>query len=118
LKRRKSDPDNPYLFPSYGMKHRPLGLITKHWVSRCRDAGFEMDLHVNRHLVAKLVLDRDPTAMSLVQEILGHKSEDTTRAYYADVNKALVQKKFQAHLEEVERALSNELMVSFRRTEQ
>jgi hypothetical protein len=118
IKRRKSDPDNPYLFPACGMKHRHLLLITKYWVSRCREAGIEMDLHVNRHLVAKLVLDRDPTAMSLVQEILGHKNEETTRAYYADVNKALVQKKFQAHLEEVERALSSELMISFRRTEQ
>src|SRR3546814_8088723 len=95
LKRRGSNLDNPYLFPSYGMKHRHKQLITRHWVARCRDAGIEMDLHVNRHLVAKLVLDQDPTAMSLVQEILGHEHEETTRAYYADVNKALVHKKFQ-----------------------
>src|SRR3546814_14223506 len=90
------------------MKHRHKQLITRHWVARCRDAGIEMDLHVNRHLVAKLVLDQDPTAMSLVQEILGHEHEETTRAYYADVNKALVHKKFQGHLEEIEKVLTTE----------
>jgi hypothetical protein len=118
LRRRNSSPDNPYLFPSHGMRHRPLGLITRHWGARCREAGFQMDLHANRHITAKIVLDQDPTAMSLIQEVLGHKSEETTRAYYADVSHALVQKKFQAHLEEAEKILSNELMVSFRRTEQ
>src|SRR3546814_4757240 len=112
LKRRGSNLDNPYLFPSYGMKHRHKQLITRHWVARCRDAGIVMDLHVHRHLVAKLVLDQDPTAMSLVQEILGHDDDETMRAYYADVNKGMVHKNFQLHWEEIEMVLTIEIIDS------
>lgn len=117
LRRRKSHPDNPYLFPAAGLKHRALGLITKHWVKRCKRVGLNMDLHVNRHLTAKIVLDRDVTAMALMQRILGHKKIETTQSYYAEVDDALAQKEFQKHLEEAEKSLSKALLVNLRSVE-
>jgi integrase len=114
IRRRGSNSDNPYLFPSYGARHRPLGLITKHWVNRCKEAGFELDLHANRHLTAMIILQRDVNAMPLVQKILGHKNLRTTEDYYAEVKDYLVQAEFQTHLEEAEHALSLDLLVALK----
>ena len=51
-------------------------------------------MHVARHIAAKVILDMDPSAMGLVQEILEHKRIETTRAYYAEVSKLIAQKRY------------------------
>ena len=97
-----ADPRNPWLFPAYSMNHRALETITHHFARRCWDAGIKMDLHANRHLTAKIVLDRDVTAMPLIQQILGHKYLSTTEAYYADIKQAMADMEFQARLDAAE----------------
>jgi len=117
LRRHGSAPENPYLFPGPGLRERPHSKLTRDYRDRARQAGFELDLHCNRHLTAKIVLDRDPSAMALIQRILGHKSIKTTEAYYAEVNDKIAQQKFQRHLAEAEADLTAELGVAIRRAQ-
>jgi len=51
-----------------------------------------------RHLAAKVILDEDPSAMALVQVMLGHLWIKTTESYYAEVNKIIAQRRWQALL--------------------
>jgi integrase len=110
-----ADPLNPWLFPAYGMKHRALETITHHFGKRCWDAGIKMDLHANRHLTAKIVLDRDVTAMPLIQQILGHKNLSTTEAYYADIKQAMADIEFQQRLDAAEADLRADLLARVRK---
>jgi integrase len=114
-RRLGADPQNPWLFPAYGMKHRALELITHHFAKRCADAGIYMDLHANRHLTAKIVLDRDINAMPLMQQILGHKRLGTTEKYYTDIKKAFVDAQFQAHLDAKEQEVRGDLLARVRK---
>lgn len=94
-----ADPRNPYLLPAAGLKYRAPELLNKGFVDRNRNAGFLLNLHCQRHLCAKVILDEDPSQMALVQRFLGHKSIKTTERYYAEVNAILVQRKFHLLLE-------------------
>jgi hypothetical protein len=42
----------------------------------------------------KIILDQDPSAMALVQEVLGHKRIKTTQSYYAEVSKIIAQRRY------------------------
>ena len=48
--------------------------------------GFHMNPHAFRHFCAKMILDNDPGAHTLVQELLGHKSVETSTAFYAGLS--------------------------------
>lgn len=48
--------------------------------------GFHMNPHAFRHLCAKIILDADPGAHVMVQELLGHKNLQTAVAFYAGLN--------------------------------
>jgi len=103
LRRRGSDPRNPYLLPGAHLHPRPEGKATRDYGKRARDLGFELDLHTNRALIGKIILDRDPAQMELVQQALGHKYLKTTKDYYAVVNSLVAQKTWQAHVVAAER---------------
>lgn len=71
-------------------------MLRRHVASRAwKIGGFQIDLHVFRHLAAKVVLDADPSAIQLVSQVLGHASVKTTEAYYADINQVLAQRIYQ-----------------------
>lgn len=110
LKYAKADPENEHLFPGaegwrkekgkggdyapgfgYLTKEKLNSTFSKHMLKYCM---LHMDLHVMRHLAGKIILDQDPSAMSLVQEILGHKNIETTRAYYAEVCQLVAQRRY------------------------
>jgi integrase len=59
-----------------------------------KHCGLDLCLHVMRHLAGKIILDQDPSAMSLVQEILGHTRLKTTQSYYAQVSKLVAQRRY------------------------
>lgn len=48
--------------------------------------GFHMNPHAFRHLSAKIILDANPGAHVMVQELLGHKNLQTAVSYYAGLN--------------------------------
>ena len=70
------------------------------------NAQLRIDLHVMRHLAAKVILDQDPSAMALVQEVLGHKKIDTTRAYYAEVCGLVAQSRYLELLDRATRKMA------------
>lgn len=88
-------PDNPFLFPAEGMKNRSEGELNDAFVARNRRyGGFVLNLQCQRHMTAKVVLDTDPSKMALVQVLLGHKTIETTQAYYAEINMIFAQRQF------------------------
>ena len=49
-----------------------------------RETGLHMNLHLFRHLAAKLYLRFDPGGIETVRQLLGHKTIKTTLKAYAD----------------------------------
>ena len=49
-----------------------------------RETGLDMNLHLYRHLAAKLYLRFDPGGLETVRQLLGHKTIKTTLKAYAD----------------------------------
>jgi hypothetical protein len=95
-----SDDENHFLFPAAGAAHRAGSLLNAPFVDRnLKIGGFHLNLHCSRHLAAKIILDQDPRAMPLVQNLLSHKNMETTQRYYAEVNKIIAQRAFHQLLE-------------------
>lgn len=90
---------NPYLFPANGNGHRAPELLNKGFVERNRRAGFTLNLHCQRHLCGKVILDVDPTKMELVRQMLGHRDIRTTERYYAEVKTIVTQREYHRLLE-------------------
>ncbi|MBB3995865.1 integrase [Sulfitobacter undariae] len=71
-----------------------------------------IDLQVMRHIAGKAILDMGPSAMGLVQEVLGHKRIETTMSYYVQVCKVVAQKNYLQLFYQYERRVMTQ--VSFR----
>lgn len=109
-KTANSDPENPHLFPGAASERKErgenggypdgIGYITKEKVSQrfrqhiWKYCQLRMDMQVMRHIAGKVILDMDPSAMGLVQEVLGHKRIETTQSYYAEVSKIVAQQNY------------------------
>ncbi len=117
--RAKADPENPHLFPGAGSERKErgasgaytkgFGYITKEKLSQrfrqhmWKHCQLRMDTQVMRHIAGKVILDMDPSAMGLVQEVLGHKRIETTQSYYAQVSKIVAQKNYLQLLDQYSR---------------
>ncbi|PRY74242.1 hypothetical protein CLV80_12019 [Yoonia maritima] len=89
----------------YQCKGKLCQRFKKHMAKYCM---IDMDFQVMRHIAGKVILDMNPSAMSLVQELLGHKKSETTRSYYAEVCKLVAQKNYLALLDRyTRRVLTN-----------
>ena len=73
----------PYLFPgrSGGPRSDAAMYATICRVAR-RYAGLKMNPHLFRHVLAKIVVETDPTAYQAVSQLLGHNGLSTTMAHY------------------------------------
>ena len=112
-------PENEHLFPGACTERKErgenggyadgFGYMTKGKLSQrfrqhiWKHCQLRMDLQVMRHIAGKVILDMEPSAMGLVQEVLGHKRIETTRAYYAEVNKIVAQKNYLKLLDQYSR---------------
>ena len=124
----KADPENEHLFPGasteckergksggyapgfgYMSKDKLCLRFRQHMWKYCQ---LRMDLQVMRHIAGKVILDMDPSAMGLVQEVLGHKRIETTMSYYAQVCKIVAQKNYLQLLDQYERRVMTQ--VNFR----
>jgi hypothetical protein len=119
VERSKADPENPHLFPGAGNERKERGengaypqgfgyMIKNKLCQRFRHhirkhVLLRMDLQVMRHIAGKVILDMDPSAMGLVQEVLGHKRIETTQSYYAQVSKIVAQKNYLQLLDQYSR---------------
>lgn len=117
--RSGADPENPHLFPGAGSERKEkgeggeypegFGYMTKEKLSQrfrehmWKHCQLRMDLQVMRHIAGKVILDMDPSAMGLVQEVLGHKRIETTQSYYAEVSKIVAQKNYLQLLDQYSR---------------
>ncbi len=91
----RSNPDNPFLFPAARDAYRDGTVLNRIFVDRNRRiGGFILNMHVQRHLAAFVILKQDPNAMGVVQKILGHRSRKTTERYYAQVDEAVAQQRY------------------------
>lgn len=119
VERSKADPENLHLFPGAGSERKErgenggypqgFGYMTKDKLCQRfrqhirKHALLRMDLQVMRHIAGKVILDMDPSAMGLVQEVLGHKRIETTQSYYAQVSKIVAQKNYLQLLDQYSR---------------
>ncbi|EWY35713.1 hypothetical protein N825_37410 [Skermanella stibiiresistens SB22] len=92
--------DNPHLFPAGGQGHRDGTLLNRASVDRNREiGGFVLNMHVQRHLTAFIILTHDPGAMDIVQRVLGNRSRRTTERYYAQIDDIVAQRRYHELLE-------------------
>ena len=88
---RLSNAPSPWLFPG-GKDGEPkivntLGEQIKAHVFKA--TGLDVNVHLFRHIAAKLYLDRNPGGYEVVRRLLGHRSIETTTRFYAGMeNKA------------------------------
>jgi integrase len=108
--RKERGPDNGY---AVGFGYYTLSQLNNTFKKHLgKYSMINVDLQVMRHLAGKTILDQDPSAMGLVQEILAHKKIETTRAYYAEVCGLVAQARYLDLLDKATRkALAN---VSFK----
>lgn len=51
-----------------------------------RQLGLKLTPHQFRHLAAKIILDANPSAYELPQQLLGHRNRSTTMNFYGGIN--------------------------------
>ena len=66
-----------------------------------REIGLVMNVHLFRHLAAKLYLDAHPEDLETVRRILGHKSINTTIRYYAELKTMVAFARFDAVIQDL-----------------
>jgi integrase len=77
-----------WLFPGHhGPKNR-IGMSTQISATIYKKIGLRMHTHLFRHLAAFLILNRHPGEYETVRLLLGHRSINTTVAFYCGIEQA------------------------------
>jgi integrase len=85
---RLARPGNAFLFPA-GPGHKATNTLGTQMSERVfRRTSIMINAHLFRHLAAKLILEATPGAYGIVQDVLGHRDQATTRGYYAGAEMA------------------------------
>ena len=66
-----------------------------------RETGLVINLHLFRHIAAKLYLDNDPNGVEVVRQLLGHSSIRTTLRVYAELRTDPAFKRLEQAFDEV-----------------
>lgn len=69
-----------------------------------RETGFVLNVHLMRHVAATNWLDAYPEDAETARQLLAHKSVDTTRKFYAVIDKRRAFRRYQEVLDEIRRA--------------
>lgn len=87
--------ENPYLFPGYGLAHRNIDEFGTQLTKRVeREIGAEFNLHLVRHFAVCNFLIHHPGQYVIASMLLGHKSVETTRKFYAGLEAAAAARSF------------------------
>jgi integrase len=83
------------LFPGKHDKHKSRELFGDQ-VSRhvFKATGLSVNLHLFRHIAAKLYLDRNPGGYEVMRRLLGHRAMETTIRFYAGMENAAAGRHF------------------------
>ena len=96
----------PWLFPGAYDKPKARELfgdqVSKHVFAA---TGLKVNLHLFRHLAAKLYLDQNPGGYEVCRRILGHRSMDTTTRFYAGMETAAASRHFDDEILKLRRSL-------------
>jgi integrase len=84
----------PWLFPGENNNRRSSGFGVQIKDFLADEIGVKMTLHQFRHLACKLYLDRNPCDFETVRLLLGHKSVETTRRFYAEMEAVLAVRRY------------------------
>jgi integrase len=77
-----------WLFPGRAEGHKqPHQLSAQFTRTIFEHTGLRVTAHQVRHVSASLIIKHDPCNYELARQILGHKSERSTRAYYTMVDR-------------------------------
>ena len=77
------DDPGPWLFPGRdGRAKNPNGLGQQIGRHIRKHTGLEVNVHLMRHIGAKLFLDQNPGSHEVVRRVLAHRSLETTTAFY------------------------------------
>jgi site-specific recombinase XerD len=96
-----------------GKGKRPVTISTQLGQFIRRETGLVINAHLLRHFAATHWLDAHPTDWETPRQLLGHRSADTTRRYYAHVEKGRAQKLYQELIRTERIKLSSASKLSF-----
>lgn len=103
---RLTDGPCPWLFPGKGNKPKSREVlgdqVSKHVF---KATGLHVNLHLFRHIAAKLYLDQNPGGYEVCRRILGHRSMDTTTRFYAGMETAAAGRHFDEQILKLRRSL-------------
>lgn len=78
-----------WLFPGEGDRPKALATLSRQIVKaagvRC---GLQINVHIFRHIAAKLYLEANPGAYGVIKLLLGHESIETTMGFYCGTESA------------------------------
>jgi site-specific recombinase XerD len=81
----RSSRDNIYLFPGIADKNRHAVSLSANWKRRHAEVGLDVNIHLVRHIMAKIAASRYKAAPETIRLLLGHRNLDTTfRCYIED----------------------------------
>ena len=96
----------PWLFPGKGEKPKTRELLGDQVSKQVYKAtGLHVNLHLFRHIAAKLYLDQNPGGYEVCRRILGHRSMDTTTRFYAGMETAAASRHFDEEILKLRRSL-------------
>lgn len=83
---RVCDRPSPYLFPNPSGELRSRDSLSAKLTRFVeRETGLTVNVHLFRHIAAKVYLDCDPSGIEVVRQLLGHTSTRTTMRVYAEL---------------------------------
>jgi integrase len=91
---------SPWLFPGQ-TPHGPkvAQVLAKQVSDMVRERiGLDVNLHLFRHIAAKLYLDAHPGQYEVIRRLLGHKQIETTIAFYAGAETAAAVRHYDDHI--------------------
>lgn len=88
-----------WLFPGANGKHKSANTLALQIQARIRAVtGLNVTPHQFRHIGAKLFLDANPGGYEVVKRVLGHRSHNTTTAFYCGAESAAAVRHFDAQI--------------------
>jgi len=107
---RLTDDENRWLFPgrSPGSHKAIMTMGEQIRVRVFEGAGLKVNLHLFRHIAAKLYLDRMPGGYEVVRRLLGHRSSETTIRFYAGMESKSASRHYDEVILQLKKDLQNQ----------